>query len=925
MRNRTNRLTVVMVALIALAAGLAIAPHACAAPKPPAISDADVALAERFAELARRTVQVKQLEPQHWQESTTLIMAACRLNPAEIRFPRMLAEYMAQAKDTQGAIEANKMILRINSDHRGAQVALIDLYLERMQTADAKLKYLQDVVARPGVPPEVKSYAATKAARVLLDRSQKEQALAMLIQALTFNSLNSEALSLQYEQTAATATPAERCTNLMLALRANPAQPLAAWFLARQLASVGLVDSSINWYTTAGNLMPKMGAPVSIDLVAEFATELYIADQSAPAALVVGNLLEAEPGSIDGWFVRLLLDRDSGKELDPKVVQSATTALINRIAKVHPPAKAAKDAPPPAAPAAGGAAPAPAPAPAANAPLEMPNLTAEIPAIKADTTGKLAEAYAAAAADLAWLHIYFRRQPKDAAQLIDFLKQIAPENSVIVPRLEGWSYLINKRPQEARVKLSAVAERDSLSQLGLIVEAKDNPDNKVNPEAMKKINADATKLVSQHPSGLMGSLIWGALRGPGVKLEPQAPFAATISDQLKHFPKNWMEILDSPATFYTMRADPLQVSHNFGDPLLVRVTFQNIGAYDLSVGPEGTLHPDLWIDAQQRGVAQRDFTGVAYDRITEQLVLKAGQSMSQVIRIDQGQLTPFLMTNPAITVPLTVSVVSNPVGSTSGATPGPCGYRHQMARIMERRGNSVLDQAGKDKAMKLLAQGTGGEKLRAMELMAVYSLILRADPKANQMALAVAADLDTAIINLNDPTPSVQAWQAFLLTSQGTDAQKVDAINKLVNDKDWVKRLLGVYAAQAMPPDQEKQIIAKVSHEGEDPLIRRFAAARSQMLTILATRPTTAPAPVPAALPTGAPAAPPSAEPGPAPLPAPAPAPANTPAAAPATPETPASAPPVAPPPPAPETKVPPASAAPTPAPETVSPPAAPK
>ena len=44
--------------------------------------------------------------------------------------------------------------------------------------------------------------------------------------------------------------------------------------------------------------------------------------------------------------------------------------------------------------------------------------------------------------------------PRSADPLLEGLRALLPPNNVTVPRLEGWAFLISKKPDEARVKLS---------------------------------------------------------------------------------------------------------------------------------------------------------------------------------------------------------------------------------------------------------------------------------------------------------------------------------------------------------------------------------------------------------------------------------------------------------------------------------------
>jgi hypothetical protein len=75
--------------------------------------------------------------------------------------------------------------------------------------------------------------------------------------------------------------------------------------------------------------------------------------------------------------------------------------------------------------------------------------------------------------------------------------------------------------------------------------------------------------------------------------------------------------------FYKLTAEPLTVSHAFGQPVLATVTIQNVSDYDITLGDDGTIKPDLWFDAKLIGLVQQVIPAIAYDRIGQQVVLKA--------------------------------------------------------------------------------------------------------------------------------------------------------------------------------------------------------------------------------------------------------------------------------------------------------------
>src|SRR5205823_2860260 len=129
---------------------------------------------------------------------------------------------------------------------------------------------------------------------------------------------------------------------------------------------------------------------------------------------------------------------------------------------------------------------------------------------------------------------------------------------------------------------------------------------------------------------------------------------------------------DQPVTFYTLRIEANQgrVAHAFAEPMIVRVTISNISEFPITIGADGVIRPDLWFDVTFRGVAQQAIPGAAYDRIAREVVLKPHASLSQLVRLDQGQVSQGLASSPFPAMQLIYDVRTNPALTASGVAPG---------------------------------------------------------------------------------------------------------------------------------------------------------------------------------------------------------------------------------------------------------------
>src|SRR5205823_2387956 len=156
------------------------------------------------------------------------------------------------------------------------------------------LAYLNDLLAREGIAPEVRSHVAVLIARQLIERSLQEQAVTMLGEALKLNPMNPEALRLHYDLIGQRGSPVERLKDLLAILRANPAQPAALASVAREVAEAGLVNDSTAWYAQAVNVTGLSGQPADWGVLVDYASNLIVADQAQFAADMLQRMLKAD-------------------------------------------------------------------------------------------------------------------------------------------------------------------------------------------------------------------------------------------------------------------------------------------------------------------------------------------------------------------------------------------------------------------------------------------------------------------------------------------------------------------------------------------------------------------------------------------------------------------------------------------------------
>lgn len=405
--------------VIALAGwGAGIAPAA----DTPSAGEAALAryLADR-SELSAGMPREQMTRPQ-LRQAAALLEAASRLDPTEPRYPRLLAEVYLHPDlyDLPAAIDALKAYRALEPNDRVAQAQLIDLYVMRIETADGKVAYLRQLAGMDRLHPTVRSHVLTMLARAHLARSETGPADEALRQALELNPLNLGALRLRWDRLGEDAPAEQRVAVLVQTLRANPAELSALATLAHELSDAGLHQEAIRWYGLAYNVANATKQPLSPNFLRRCAAALYMAGQEQQAAELSGRLVGADAGDVDALLVWVLaMKRSDEPNGAASARQMARVALHNRLAVARQ-AIGVESA---------------TTRPIDSPPAELPNLAGDVELLQRADVAR--DAYVSAAVDVAWFELYFNRDARAAERPIAVLRNVLPEGSVTVARLEG--------------------------------------------------------------------------------------------------------------------------------------------------------------------------------------------------------------------------------------------------------------------------------------------------------------------------------------------------------------------------------------------------------------------------------------------------------------------------------------------------------
>lgn len=779
----------------------------------------EAALAWRLDSLSSRLLGADR-PPAAFKLSAALLQAAEKLDPDESRFPRLRSLALSQAGDTEGAIEALKRYRALDAADPVAQVQLIDLYASQQQTLDAKVKYLSDLADNQKLGPEVRAQLATEAATLLAQKSP-ELAAAMATKAVKLYPLPRDT-QLYYYYVGRNAQLPEQVAALLAVLKADPAQVEYLRELANLLAENGLAEQSLQWYELVASVVNASYAPPPPgyhNFEVDYAAEWAIAGHLQSADTLAGAMINRQPLDADAWLLKLTVARAGSDQTFNQTLDLARTAFVRRWNRMHGEVLSGHASTEPIVrdPSGGEDRVADKIEPLDPAPVlarvQQPGREGEKSAV------------VSVASDLAWFELYFDHNADAAGKWIQVLRPLLPADAPTLLRLEGWKALVAGDRQQARQILGKIQDRDPLAALGLIVA--DREDKK--PADPTRIQ----KLLDQNRVGLAAAMLWTYFKNDGVQ-PTSRPSAAAVEAELRAFPVALLSVLEprQAGRVYTVRAEPLQTSYDFATPVLARVSIQNVGNVDVTVGPDSLLHSDLWFNARTLGADGRELTGVAVDRLQGAIVLPPHHEVSQVVRLDEGPLRELLENSPG--APLTMvdcSVVTNPIAGLNRVThkevavSGPGGTAISFYRTFAYAGVPLTLPSGQHTLEDWLTSGSPVQKIHAADLLAAYLRLAResnADEATKKLATGLPVDLNKL---RHDSVPMVSCWASYVSAGMATSPQEGQKIAaEMASSPQWSARLLSLLAGGARPASERKQVAQRLAND-PDPIVKSAAEA----------------------------------------------------------------------------------------------------
>ena len=745
------------------------------------------ALAEQFHSLARVWLQAATAEDQEpLVRAAALLKQAAELAPEEPRHVWLLSDVALRLGDRDLAVSALERYRALDRDDEVVAVRYIDLIVDQRQDAAAKLGYLAQVAGAEAVPAGVRSQALVTASDLHARRGDDAAARAALDEALALDDRNVRALQRRLGQVQRRGDPAATMGATIDLLAANVAQPAVMVYAGEQLASAGLVDEATQWYRRGLQTALRMQLRAVESDYVDYASLLLLNDEGQEAAGAVSPLLEAQPDHLDALLLSLLARRQAGGETGPgtpgfDAAVEAVTAKLNALSAL-----------------AGGA-----DVPENPRRDTLPDVVADANALVNGGDAALTRAYVDALSELVVLDVFFAERAPEQA-VIDAVRTVRGEADPLTARVQGWAALRDGQADRAKLKLSAAADRDPLAELGLLMLRDD------------VARDEAEAFLGGLPTGVLKAMAYDALRDTGARV-PRTDDAAALIEQVNRLPEDAVDLADGSIQaedLYTLTMEPVQVSHEFGEPMLVRVTLSNGGELPLTLGPGGLVRDDLRFDANVAGQAL--VQDVARASLGGKLRLDPRESVSRVVRVDAGKLRQVLEANPLAPVTLFISGFTNPIELAGGGSlPGPAGQRRTMRKPLERGGTPLANPQQQQALFEQLKRGGGAEKVRAVETIATLIGLLRAgdvDDQANGVSdlrrkLERARDFEQ-----DESVKAMAGWALATLVEDPEDRRR--QVQALVSSNSPARRMAGAVVAGQLPAEERQTALSALA-DGE--------------------------------------------------------------------------------------------------------------
>ncbi|MFT3787699.1 MAG: hypothetical protein QM770_16275 [Tepidisphaeraceae bacterium] len=753
---------------------------------------------------------------------------ARRAAPNELRFQRAYVDHCMRLGRIDDALKGLSAIRKIDPTNELAQVQTFDLSLERIESADKKVEYLNQVIAASTVSADVRSHAAVQAYALYIERGDDAAAAAMLDKALALDPQNIEALNLRLTAmiNSGQADFVKQAEALQNVLRASPFDARALVTLAQHCVAAGAYQEASLLYLSGINISQYQGMKPSMkDVEAHLGA---MAGMNSPkmlqaAAEAYGAVAQDDARVNTFKLIGYALTKPSPDELKVSA-QAARGVWLARIAGLS----AQLNAPPVPA----GSKPPELPRPSTQPDQPLPPIDADVAKLRAANAPEFSQAYAEALVDLVVYDALAARQTSPE-QITKAIANLTGEQSPAYALAEGLRLLSAGDREAARAKLGAVAHETDRAVLGLIIA--DVADGKLD-----KAKEGMTELLKRRPAGLDA----GYVQLINAEVGAAAPELDADDKRVQQIGKEAYAYVaiaaQRPRDLYIMTVDPVKGVFDFDEPMLANVTIRALSTGPIVFGGSGLIDGTVVIDAFTSARDIGMLSAISAAKLQGPIKLSPGETYTQTIRIDGPRLQPLLSQLATSSIPLRVTATSNGRPGKTGAFMMPGGMQTQVGRSIERRAAPLQQPAYRARMLRELAEGDGVMRTNRFDLLATVAQGLRGNassPEVQGFIDEIDRALTDALIREKDPT--ARTWMMVSRASTMSDPAELRKVaDGLMAVGTPLDRAAALLMAHRLSKAEQAELIAAAT-VGDDvpPAIRDIAEGLRQAPERPATQP----------------------------------------------------------------------------------------